>query len=181
MCNQAHLYSVDSCLKTVLEHLCAEHSSAVFIRGSRLSCFWFSTLLPCFQVSGWWKSCCQCCLVFSGFKASGIWLFKHAELFLSPWNQASGGVAWIRVHGYKGVCIRWLRKLQLLCFSIFLSFVHPMFPCTGKMLLCGYWPGILIFLSAPFSDLGMMQLVSKCCCWGFFGWISLCPSFCKHL
>lgn len=177
MCNQAHLYSVDSCLKAILL------SSALlcFIRGSCLSCFWFSTLLPCFQMAGWWKSFSQCCLVFSGFKASGIWLFKHAELFPSPWNQASGSVVCVRVFGYKEVCFGWILRLLLLCFSIFLICVHPMFPCTEKLLLCGHWPGILIFLFAPFSDLVVMQLVPKLCCIAFFGWLSLCPSFRKNL
>lgn len=168
-------------MKTISEYLGAEHSSAVFITGTCLSCFWFSILLPCFQVSGWWKLCCQCCLVSSSFMASDIRLFKCAELFLSPWNQASGDVVCVRICGCKGVCIRWLLRLLLLCFSILLVFVHPMFPCAGKLLLCGLWPGILVFLFALFPDLVMMQLVPKCCCWDFFGWLSLCPSFCKHL
>lgn len=33
-------------------------------------------------------------------------MIKHAELFPSPRNQASGDVLCVRVCGFKGVCIR---------------------------------------------------------------------------
>lgn len=43
--------------------------------------------------------------------------------------------------GYKGVCIRWLLRLLLQCFSIFLISIHPMFPCTENLLVCGHCLG----------------------------------------
>lgn len=44
--------------------------------------------------------------MFSGFMASDVRLFKHAELFLSSRNEASGDVVCVRICGCKGVCIR---------------------------------------------------------------------------
>lgn len=84
----------------------------------------------------------------------------------------------VTVCGYKRVCISWLLRLLLLLVSISLTYVHPMFPYTQKVLLCGHWPGILIFISAPFSDLVAMQLIPKLCCADFLeSLLSWCPSY----
>lgn len=100
------------------------------------------------------------CLMLSSFSASCMWLFLYAELFPSPWNQAlvcTCDSMWL----YKSVLVDFWGFCY--CLSPSLIYVHPMFPHTQKLLLCGHWPRILIFLSGSFPELIVMQFVPKLC------------------
>lgn len=122
--------------------------------------------------------------VFSPHPPSSIWVMKiMSSVFLSHAFQlqcflcVAVSVCWtvsislkpsIGVYMWQYVviqeCISWFLRLLLLLVSISLSFMLILCsPYTQKLLLCGHWPGILIFLSGSFPELIVMQIVPKLC------------------
>lgn len=144
-----------------------------FVRGSCLSCFWPFFFPPPFgYLCDANNAISALCLMLQGF----LYVVTFICWAVSTSLKISIGacVWWYLV--IKRKCISWFVRLLLLLVSISLIYVRPLFPYTQKLLLHGHQPGILILLSAPFSDLVALQLVPKCCCLDLLeSLLSWCP------